>query len=227
MNYILDRFFMKMGLVSLVLLALGFAPFVVDRIDKTGDYPAVLALHGLVMVLWYVLFTYQASLVGKNNIQKHMALGQLSPYVVAAFVVTGLMVTNASYDSGSNGGTPLSPSHFIILPLGDMAMFLTCFLLAYKNRKTPATHKRYMWLASLLILDPAVVRFGMSMGAPPVGIGIIVLLLMLLVIYDKKTLGHVHKATKVGLGLWLAYVASVLTIGPSQAWADFVHMLFG
>lgn len=227
MAYFLNGFFVKMGLISIALLFLGFVPFVHMRVDATGTYAPILAIHGVLMLMWYALFTYQATLVGKKNIVRHKTLGQYSLYLVGGVIVSGFMVAKWSYDTGSDGGTPLSPDHFLILPMGDLLLFTSAFVLAYLNRKTPSQHKRYMWLASLLILDPATVRFGMTLGFPPLGLLIIAALLALLIYYDKKTMGAVQKATKIGMAMWAAYLAAIALLGPTEAWSTFVQFLFG
>lgn len=220
-------FYVRMGLVLIALIFAGFIPFIKMRYDGGGSLNPLFLTHGILTLGWFVLFTYQASLVSVGNVRRHMALGKASLALTAAIVITGVMMMQYAFDHGSNGGTPLTPEHFIFLPFIDIVMFIIFYSLAFKNRFEADTHKHYMLLTGILIMDPAVARIGMSLGFVPLALLLHFGLLVLIVMHDRKKYGHVHKATKVGFVGVVTLYGSIILIGSTQAWAKLVHMVLG
>ncbi|MCF8475051.1 MAG: hypothetical protein K9G26_10165 [Emcibacter sp.] len=220
------KFYIRMGYVLIAFILAGFIPFIKMRFDHGGTMNPALMAHGISYLGWYILFILQASLIAKKNISLHMKLGKASLLLAAIMVITSILVMKDSFDRGSNGGTPFSPEHFIMLPFMDTLLFITGFSLAYINRKDALTHKHFMLLASILIMDPATARLAITLGFMPLGMLFHFGLLAAVIVYDKKTLGTIHKATKIGLALLVMRYTLFFTLGFSETWAKFVHMIF-
>lgn len=222
-----NSFYVRMGLVLIALIFAGFTPILKARFDAGGTVNATLVIHGILTLGWFVLFTYQASLVSLRKLKRHMTLGKVSVALAAAIIVTGVLMMQDSFDRGSNGGTPFSNEHFIILPFLDLVLFVIFYGLAFINRFKADTHKHFMLLTGIMIMDPAVARIGMTLGFMPIGLLLHFGLLAAVLLYDRKTYGYVHSATKIGFaGLGSRY-ALIFLLGPTEAWANFVQMLFG
>ncbi len=221
------QFYSRMGLVLIAFLIAGFIPAIMRRFDNGGTMSLSLISHGVVYLSWFVLFTFQASLIAKRNIKLHKKIGKTSILIAFAMLITGILMMKDSFDRGSNGGTPFSPEHFIILPFMDLVLFTITFSLAYMNRKIADTHKHYMLLAGIMIMDPATARLGMTIGIMPLGILFHFGLWAAVAVFDKRTIGNIHLATKVGIILLLVRYAAVFIIGPTEVWSKFVHMMLG
>jgi hypothetical protein len=222
-----DSFYFKMGLLLIVLLFLGFTPYIKHRVDTGSGFSPTLIAHTITHLGWYVLFAFQAWLISNKNMKLHMTLGKASIGLAIAMTITGFLMMKGSFIAGSNGGTPFTTDHFIILPFMDLVVFAVAYPLAVINRKEPLTHKHYMLMASILIMDPALARIGLTLGFIPIGLLLHFSLIAVVAGYDRKTLGAIHTATKVGFGLLVVRYAAIFLVGPTEAWASFVHLMLG
>lgn len=220
-------FYVRMGLLYLVLLVAGFVPFMHQRFSAGGVMTPALVLHAVTYFGWFLLFPYQASLVRGRNLKRHMFLGQASLGLVVIMLISAALVTMEAFSGKSNGGTPFTPEHFIILPMMDAVIFPIVYGLGLLNRKVPEVHKHYMLLAGLAILEPATARIGLQMGFPPIGMLIHFGLLAIVMVRDRRVLGAVHKATYVVGAILVVRYCLLFALGPTEAWASFVHWLFG
>ena len=226
-NSVNSRFYISMGFLLILLSILGFTPFVYERFASGGHMSPALAVHAVAFFSWLCLFCYQASQVRARNLKRHMALGKASVLLAAVMVVGSLVVTNDIFDQRSSSATPFSPEQFIMLPLMDIALFAAYYGLAFRARKTPDVHKRLMLLAGIMMMDPATGRLGLALGFPPIGLLFHFGLIVALCVYDRRSLGHIHKVSWIaGLVLAARYVA-FFTVGPTEGWAAFSHWLLG
>ncbi len=221
------RFYVGMGLALILLSILGFAPFMYARFSSGGTMSTPLMAHGISFFAWLGLFTYQASLVRARNLKKHMKLGQASVGLALIMLASGVAVMGEVFARGDASATPFSPEQFIMLPIMDISIFVVYYTLAIMNRTAPETHKRLMLLVGIMMMDPATGRFGLTLGFPPIGMLFHFGLIAAMCIYDRRTLGHVHKVTWIALPVLAARYAAFFIIGPTDAWAAFAHRLLG
>ena len=123
--YVRQNFYVQMGLVLIALIFAGFIPFIMRRYDAEGTMSSILMTHGILTLGWFVLFVYQASLISLGDIKRHMTLGKASVALAIAILITGILTMQDSFDQGSNGGTPFTPEHFVILPFLVLVLFVT------------------------------------------------------------------------------------------------------
>lgn len=98
-------------------------------------------------------------------------------------------------------------------------MFCTLIYLGFRNRFRPAMHKRLMPIATLAILEAAVVRWPIfeSFAEPVIDALYVVTILLLLIAYDWWSTGRVQSVT-----LWAgAFVAARYLIGHTELWQAF------
>lgn len=226
-NRVSDSFYVRMGFVLLILLFAGFVPFIMMRFETDGTMSSLFIVHGLLSLMWFILYTYQASLIPGKNVKRHIFLGKSSIILAIAMVITALMVTQNSFDRGSHSATPFSPEHFLILPMIDVVSFTIFYSLAFLNRKKADTHKHFMLITGILIMDPAIARLALTIGFMPIGLLIHFGLIGALILYDRKKDGSIHFATKLGLAFLVLRYGLVFLVGPTESWAKFVHMIFG
>ena len=99
-----------------------------------------------------------------------------------------------------------SISTWTALPLSGIPAFAILVGLGYRYRRDAQVHKRLMLGAALLMMHPAVGRLPIA-PPTPVGMGVLGLLSALcfvpLFIWDRRSMGRVHWASKLGFGLSL------------------------
>ena len=223
-----EVFFPLMGFVLLALVIAGFVPPALSRPGGPLSMPLLLHVHGAVFAGWFVLFIAQAWLIGADNAALHRRVGAASLVLALAIVVLGLVVIGGAYARPDWSIAGLPPAASAMFPFTDIVNFTAAFALAFVNRRNPAAHKRFMLLAGILIMDPAVARLVTTAGLPPPVILVLELsLLAALIVYDFRTRGRPHWASLTGLGLYAAAIFAKIVIARSAGWAEFVDRLFG
>jgi hypothetical protein len=108
------------------------------------------------------------------------------------------------------------PLTWTIFPLSVIIPFAILVWNGWTNRRDVQTHKRLMLSAAILVtMGPAIGRLPI---APPTRVGLSILLLLGLLLFiplflwDRRTVGHTHPATKFGFAMALITVAMPLAV---------------
>ena len=143
-------------------------------------------------------------------------------------VVFGFLVTAGAYKNPQWHISGLSSASSSIFPASDMVFFLIAYVLGFGFRSNAKIHKRFMLLAGLLIMDPAVARFvTVAIDAPALFILVIeISLYASLLLYDWRRLGRIHWASFVGLGLYAIMTTIRMTQSGEQWWLKTASFLF-
>lgn len=225
------RFFVGMAAIMIVATFVGFAPSYYLSSVFAGPHLSMLVhVHGAVFTLWMLLYLVQTGLVSAGRTDIHRVVGPVAALVAVAMVPLGLatavitkQVTAAAHLPPQ--GPPL------IFPLGAILTFAVLTTWAVAMRKRSAWHKRLMLLGTLAILTTPlarVTRFTHLPLTPPLG-GMILtdVLLVALVVYDLRTLGRLHAATKWGGAFFLATQLVRIVLNMTPAWQAFAKSLTG
>ncbi len=194
-------------------------------------------LHGALFASWYAVLIAQASLIAAKRISWHRRLGFMSVALAAlivAFGVGGALVA-ARRPTGFIDN-PLPPLQFLIDPLSVIALFATFVGLAITGRRDIQAHKRYMLLASIVMVQAAVVRwpFAFVAAASPVPLFETPILLTdlfftPLILWDIASRGRLHPATMWGSVMIVTVQAIRMPLGTTTAWQAFaaraVHLV--
>jgi len=112
-------------------------------------------LHGLFMVAWMVLLIVQGGLIRGGNRPLHRALGRVSYVLVPLIVASTLGVLHLRL----NQKIDAELLYFLYIILSLTAVFAFSYVMAMRNRATPAIHARYMICTALALVDPILGRF--------------------------------------------------------------------
>jgi uncharacterized membrane protein YozB (DUF420 family) len=155
-------------------------------------------IHGTVFASWFVLLILQATLVTNGNVRLHRQLGVLGACLAAAMIALGVRGgLIAAHRAGGYIDVPIPPLVFLVVPLMEMVVFGVLVAFAIVKRGDPASHKRLMILASASTLSAAFARWPIvSMGGPVAFFSMADLFVIALLVWDKKSLGHLHPVTK-------------------------------
>lgn len=149
-------FFAAMGVLMAITVFSGFAPTYYTRSADLGPLSTVHLVHGAIATAWMLVFIAQAALMGTGRPQWHFRLGVLGA-VLAALVV--IVSAAATVDAARRGATPIPgvPPHvFLTVPFFDMLMLAAFFGLGLRLRaRRPESHKRLMFLGTVLMTAPA------------------------------------------------------------------------
>jgi hypothetical protein len=222
-----DRLFYG-GLAMAMALTVfaGFAPtyylrpFIGPRPTVTGELTLtpLAHLHGALFTAWVVLFVVQTSLVAARRVAIHRRMGVAGAVLAAAMVVVGVATAIAA--AGRGAAPPgLDPLAFLIVPLGDIALFAGFVTAAILARRNKELHKRLMVLAYVSIMAAAVARLpGVLPYGPLAFFGLTLLFAGAGIVYDRVSRGRVHPAYLWGAGLIAAFVPLRLMLSTTGAW---------
>ena len=203
-----ERFFFFYSLVLFAIVVTGFPLHAILNADHLPPMRPLLHAHALLMGGWFALIVIQTGLIGRGNTALHKTLGAFSPILVAAMLPVGIWV---SYENMLRTGAP----QIYYVNCINAAFFTLYYVMALNWRTTPDLHKRFMMLASLSLMFPALARIGYVLHLNPFAVlPMWLALLFTLPAYDLIRERKIKRATAVGLILTIVYLGIAISIGP-------------
>jgi len=215
------RFFTAMAVLCTALVLVGFAPtYYLRGLTSQPPLPPLVHLHGAVSTGWILLFLTQTSLVAANRRDVHRRLGIAGAVWAAVVLVIGwLMAIDAGRRGVAPPGAPAQPG-FLLIPLGTILSFAVLAAAGLWNRRRSETHKRFMLLATIALLTPALARYrfyGLGDGPQTAILGTLALIAVCL-IHDRRAHGRVHPAFMWGGAFLTATLIGRFTLAGTDAW---------
>jgi hypothetical protein len=222
-----DRtFYTAFSLAAIATVLSGFGPTYYAK-AYTGAPPisTFIHLHAALFSAWMALFSIQTFLVAAKRTDIHRRLGIFGVVLALATVVAGYGTAVAGAQTGWAGpGTPRDAAQalrFLVIPLGDLVLFVGFLATALYLRRKPETHKRLMLLAMIGgILPPAFGRLPAQ-----VGIGLVLIFLSAGPVYDGIFRGRIHRAYVWGTTLILISLPLRFVIAGTDSWRRFAEWL--
>lgn len=211
-------FFVALGVSYLLVAAGGFAPEVLGSVDLA--HPLIAYVHGTLMMAWLLLFIVQAGFAASGVLKWHRTLG---------FAAIGLAtVMWISLGIASVGQLNRFNTYDILLvQLIVMMLFGLFFVCGVLVRRDPSSHKRFLTLATLVLLQAAVDRMNWlpSFGLTdywPYAIRLYVLLIPLFV-FDVVSIKRIHPVTLMGTAAILVAHTAISLFATTSGWLNFAH----
>ena len=232
------KFFAGMSALMLAMVFIGFGrSFYLRAFLGYEALPLHLFVHGTVLTGWFIIAFSQTCLVATHRVHAHRRLGVaavvVATGVVAVSVWTLVRIFAPGIDEFPNQAFPV---------LAQLFAFSTCIVIALLMRNRSAVHKRFMLIASISIVPPAIDRLsllppldvffaslfsGISMP-PQVVVALISmpLLLLALAIYDLASMRRLHPGTIWGVVCMLLVAPAMSAAFTfSNAWSAFVRLV--
>ena len=188
---------------------------------------AIFYVHGALNTTWMALLIVQAVLIRTRQVALHRRLGLFGGILAAIIVVvgsTGCLV--AARRPGGFIGVPIPPLQFLAAVLTDLLLFGLFVGLALAWRQDSQAHKRLMLLATVNLLDAAIVRIPVAFiadGAPLMSHWLSDAFIILLIIWDASTRRRLHPVTLWGGLLIVASQPLRFMVGATQPWLAFAR----
>jgi uncharacterized membrane protein YozB (DUF420 family) len=227
-------FYSGMAMLLLATVFFGFArtfylkPWFPDSQGLAPPEPFFL-FHGAFFTAWYILLAVQPRLVADGNLVLHRRLGRYGVVLSVSMVVLGLYgALIAAGRPGGFTGVSVPPLVFLVVPVTGLVLFSVFFWLAVRWRRDAQSHKRLMLLASISLVEAAVVRLPFdyqSMKSPVSYFGVTeiftLLFLLPMVIWDVASRGRLHPATLWGGFALITAMPLRMLLGATEAWREF------
>ena len=202
-----QRFYVAIALFCLTAIAIGFSTtYFIPMVQRTFRAPGVVHLHGACAFSWMSLFLAQALLVRTGRTKLHMQIGRAGLPLAVAIWLSGILTAAwaARRDLPSQGA--VAEASFMGTVSG-LSLFLAFVVAGYVVRRRPAAHKRWMTLATIAVLWPAIFRWRHllpTMSRPDIILGLFVANLPIVVAMVRDRLGYglVHPVWLLGGTFW-------------------------
>ncbi len=225
------RLYSWAAILAIAVVFTGFArTYYLKGAFGTPDLTSLKHLHGVLMTAWFALFFVQVRLVATGRTRIHRRLGIAGVVLAAMLVVVG---TQLGITSARNGVTPLAgipPLVFLVMPVAEVAIFVTLFTTAIALRRRGAWHKRLMLVASVAMLTPAMARLPLEfvrVGGPPAFFALTDLVILACIAFDTAKNRRLHPAFLVGLVVVVVGQVGRLAIARTDAWMQLATWLVG
>ena len=194
-----ELFWHRMAIGLATFIVLGFLQFALRGFVDPVAAPFWVHLHGVAMLSWLALLIVQPTLVSRDNLALHRRLGWIGAGLALFITCLGIFTGVASLVL--NRFPPFfSPPYFLALTTVESLVFGLMVWAAIRRRHTTAWHRRLMIGATIVILEPALGRIlpmPLMIGWSDIPIGLIQLgVVGIIALYDRRTLGRIHPATK-------------------------------
>ena len=231
------RFYSRMALFLVVLVLLGFAPSfylrgVVPSYPRPNPtLPPTVIMHGTVFTIWMAIIVAQTQLISARKHEVHMRLGKAA--MLFAVLMVPVMYLTAVWQVARANQPPFTdPLTWTIVPLAVIIPFAVMVWNGWSRRRDAQWHKRSMMSAAILVvMGPTIARLPL---APPTLMGFTALhvlglaVFILLFVWDRKTLGHIHPATKLGFAMGVvSIVLPQIVFWTGADWASVARNLPG
>lgn len=215
------KFFSRMALFLVALVLLGFGPsfylrgIVPPYPRPNPTLPPAVLLHGSVFTIWMALIVAQTQLISAKKHEIHMRLGKLT--ILFAILMIPVMYLTAVGQVARANQPPFTDSlTWTIVPLAVIIPFAIMVWQGWTHRRKAPWHKRLMMGAAILVvMGPTIGRLPL---APPTTLGFSILHLLgfavfiPMIIWDRRTEGHVHPATRLGLTMAAVAILTPLAV---------------
>jgi len=154
-----NRFYPQIALVLALFVIIAFSrTYYLRFLSDQPPLVTLVHLHGLVFTGWLLLFVAQTRLIAAHRVDLHMKLGIAGVFLAACVVALGLATAFHTAAIPRVRPSGLSPSQFSIVALGSISLFAIFVGLGVALRSRAGLHKRFMVLAMIAVLGPAVGR---------------------------------------------------------------------
>ncbi|HEX4154961.1 MAG TPA: hypothetical protein VHY48_05060 [Acidobacteriaceae bacterium] len=156
-NGFIDKYFyIAMSLLVAVIVVYGFSHTAdANLFHATVPRPFILWIHAAAFSGWVLFFILQSALVRSHNVRVHRTLGwfgaALGACMVFLGVTTAIIMKRFEVHQLHDAGAAL----FLSVPFNDITCFATFFVLAVYWRKKPELHRRFIFIATAVLLAAA------------------------------------------------------------------------
>ena len=215
--------------LAIAVVFAGFArSFYLKAVFDPSPMTALVAIHGMVMTCWFLLFFVEAWLAGSGRIAAHRRLGAFGTLLAATVLVLGIATAIAAGHLGRIPPGAPPPPIFLVVPLGDMFVFACLTGAGLYLRKRSDWHKRLMLLSCVGLLTAAISRIPVDAWRQA-GIAAYFLstcaLVLACIAWDTLRSRRLHPAFVSGGLLVLLSWPLRLALAQTEAWQRFAHWL--
>jgi hypothetical protein len=226
-------FFAAIAATATAVTFVGFAPtYYLNEFFDTASLPARVHLHAVLFTAWVLLFLTQSALVATKRTVLHRRLGVIGMFLVIPMLVSGVAVAVARARSDRRlivgPLADVSGSTFLVIPLTSVLLFALLAAVGLSYRHRPDAHKRFILLATIALLPPALGRIPVLAAGGPAAFFLVTLVFIIAgVAHDYFICRKIHPVTLWGGMVLAASFPGRLALANTEAWQVFARWVIG
>jgi uncharacterized membrane protein YozB (DUF420 family) len=183
-------------------------------------------IHGITATLWVVALVTQAWLMSRGKVQVHRRVARGAFVLLPVLCVSALYMVRVMFSNPQM--PPFLPPLLAFIDLPSIGFLVVLVVLALRNVRTPAAHKRYMAATVLLAFPPALTRLYARMFEPQVdfimalhGSFVTVEVILVALIASDWRAGERRTAYPLSLAFFVVVHALMFPVSGTAAWKAF------
>ena len=224
-------FYVGMALTCVLIAFGGFVPTYWAQLahGSFGGGP-ILHWHGMLFFGWTLFFLVQTLFVATGQVANHRNWGLLGISLATAMAISVVIAAIRSIKVAEAISMGDDARRFTIVSLSGLVLFVAFFTLAIVNVRRSESHKRYLLVAMVPLMQAAIARIFMVLFAPPDAVGpppvFVALppgllmdgLIVAGMVYDWRTRGKPHPIYVAGLAANVAVQVLCIPLAGTAAW---------
>jgi hypothetical protein len=221
-------FFYAVGIALCGLVFTGFArTYYLKVLFGAPSLTVLLHVHGLVMTTWFALYVVQVSLIARRRVPLHRSFGYAGLALAALVAALGVVVsTNLARRELARDPSDVGTLVLYALQLFSMVLpFLVFVTLGVMYRRRADYHKRFMTLAMLQVLGPAITRLPLGRAFEhnvPVTATLSIGCILACVVIDWQRHRRLHPVFGWGFAVPLVCMFGVIAFAQTPIWRTIV-----
>ncbi|MBX3244436.1 MAG: hypothetical protein KF685_08275, partial [Acidobacteria bacterium] len=209
------------AVIALVCLA-GFYRTYFSYFPDVARFPALIHIHFVAFLGWFVLVVLQPILIYKEQYVLHRKLGKLSYFLAPILILTILLLTREKM-MREVADPEANASITAFIGLMDAVSFSVCYLIAMIKRSDTRWHVAFIIGATLIALNPGLARL---FDQITVGLGLLAAVLTPFIvsisIFIFEKISYKRPITQspyfVFFLLWTLEIVLFITVPQTELW---------
>lgn len=196
------HYFFVTSIILLLLSVFAFSDNLFFDVKQKSNSEPKFIIHGLFCLAWFIILVIQSGYIKNLHYKAHISLGIAGMLVAAGVVISSAYIFAVIYKGWDAMAFYVKANRLFMLS------YAVLIWLAYKHRKKPALHKRFIFIATLYMLGPILDRVAGHLSIDSVDVFNSIIwnaLFLSLFRYDWLTLKKIHWISWTGF-IWFYIV---------------------
>ncbi|MBS1752831.1 MAG: hypothetical protein KF741_11435 [Ferruginibacter sp.] len=225
-------FFTAIAMIGIIAILVGFSKtFIIPLVSGTKTWPLTIYAHAFFVFGWVIIFLTQSLLIQNKKYKIHIFIGRWAAFIAVGAAISIIPASLFQIERELKEGLGQTAISSIVGSLASASMFLILVTLGILNRKRPQVHKRFMLLATILLIWPAWFRwrhYFPSVERPDIWFAVVLSdsLILVAFIWDWLKNKYIHPALFYGGLFIIAENVMEILLFDSKGWRVLANTLY-
>lgn len=225
-------FFTAIAIIGIIAILVGFSKtFIIPLVSGTKTWPLTIYAHAFFVFGWVIIFLTQSLLIQNKKYKIHIFIGRWAAFIAVGAAISIIPASLFQIERELKEGLGQTAISSIVGSLASATMFLILVTLGILNRKRPQVHKRFMLLATIILIWPAWFRwrhYFPSVERPDIWFAVVLSdsLILVAFIWDWLKNKYIHPALLYGGLFIIAENVMEILLFDSKGWRVLANTLY-